>query len=734
MPTTELQKLADAGNLDAFESRCLELLGSGAVRLGELTTPFQRLQKAGKTERVAALAQMALDAAGDQDDPRAALKVARVALDADPNSAELRKRVLELYKRGFGSHAGFAALLDASGLESGRPLRNAMRLLDVCLSLKPGDTLLSRTDGHAVEVVEVDPLSAMFTLRRAGGRPTTLGALELVREYDTVDAGDFRVLRQLWPDRLPQLVKDDPVKLVIGMIHAHGDAVDSDSLKAELVPRYLAAKDWTSWWSNARALMKRSPHIIMEGRSPVLLKFSAEGQTLEKETWELYESKREPVEWYGVIDAYLREKGKWKEPADKELLARFHDHLVAHAEQVRGRRPGAALACALIIERLGEAGLEIPASSKGMAAAMLRAAENPTQLIMSLEEDLFWEYALATLEQARPDDAAGRMVELWPRASAGLLDRIASAALAAGMTEQVQAFINAALENPASNPETLYWLWKGGAREAKVNVPSPKDLFVKILDTLSALGRTLNAPADVVKQFRNRMKTALGLRDYAMVKACLEQIGAEQAVTIRGQLERLDGIGENARGAMIELLRKVHPLLWVKPVKRLEAWEDEGVVWTTAEGLRRKTDERDHLLNVTMRENAKRIGEAAALGDLSENSEYKFALEERDLLRARLAQMNNELSLARVIEPSTVDTESVGVGTRATLRDVSSGAERTLTFLGPFDGDVEKGIFNYRAPVSQKLMGLRVGERVNLTLDGREAEYEIAAIANALRG
>jgi transcription elongation GreA/GreB family factor len=325
------------------------------------------------------------------------------------------------------------------------------------------------------------------------------------------------------------------------------------------------------------------------------------------------------------------------------------------------------------------------------------------------------------------------MVELWPRASAGLLDRIATAALAAGMTEQVQAFINAALENPAGNPETLYWLWKGGARDARLTVPSPKDLFVKILDTLSALGRTLNAPADVVKQFRNRMKTALGLRDYAMVKACLEQIGAEQAVTIRGQLERLDGIGENARGAMIELLRKVHPLLWVKPVKRLAAWEDEGVVWTTAEGLRRKSDERDHLMNVTMRENAKRIGEAAAMGDLSENSEYKFALEERDLLRARLAQMNNELSLARVIEPSAVDAESVGVGTRVRMRDVSSGAERSLTFLGPFDGDVEKGIFNYRAPVSQKLMGLRVGERVNLTLDGREAEYEIVEIANALK-
>src|SRR5206468_11913087 len=133
-------------------------------------------------------------------------------------------------------------------------------------------------------------------------------------------------------------------------------------------------------------------------------------------------------------------------------------------------------------------------------------------------------------------------------------------------------------------------------------------------------------------------------------------------------------------------------ILWVKPQKRIAAWDDQETIWTTEAGLRRRTEERDDVENVQMRDNARRIGEAASYGDLSENSEYKFALEERDLLRARLAQINRELSVARLLTADIVPTESIGVGTKATLRNTADGSTRTITFLGPFDTNVDKSI------------------------------------------
>ncbi|MGE0481732.1 MAG: GreA/GreB family elongation factor [Phycisphaerae bacterium] len=121
------------------------------------------------------------------------------------------------------------------------------------------------------------------------------------------------------------------------------------------------------------------------------------------------------------------------------------------------------------------------------------------------------------------------------------------------------------------------------------------------------------------------------------------------------------------------------------------------------------------------------------MGDLSENSEYKFALEERDLLRARLAQMNNDLSRARELHFHDVPKDHVGIGSHVTAREIATGETRSMTFLGPFDTDVERSVYNYLAPFSQKFMGARLGDHVKVTLDGRDAELEVVAIENGLR-
>ncbi|MBN1490855.1 MAG: GreA/GreB family elongation factor, partial [Phycisphaerae bacterium] len=119
-------------------------------------------------------------------------------------------------------------------------------------------------------------------------------------------------------------------------------------------------------------------------------------------------------------------------------------------------------------------------------------------------------------------------------------------------------------------------------------------------------------------------------------------------------------------------------------------------------------------------------------GDLSENSEYKFALEERDLLRARAAGIQDDLSLARLIEPHIVPTDRVGVGSRVRVKSTDGAVEQELVFLGPWDAAIDRHIYNYKAPLSQRLMGLAVGETVELELDGVPREYRIEAVQSTM--
>lgn len=706
----------------------MELLGAGQLTLAELQLPLRKLQQTGDAQRVVALVQLALESVGPDADPVAALKIARIGLEADGKNAELRQVVADLYQRVYGEQQGFEAAMEAAGLRSGRPVRNALRILDLCLNTGPADTLMSRTDSHIVEVVEVDRANGLFTLRK-GGRMSTLPLSELAREYEPIARDDFRVLRALWPEQLQQLIENDPVKLVSGILHAHGDQMDVEELKTELVPRYLPAAEWTKWWNSARTLLKKAPQVIIEGRSPIVLKYSARGQTLEDETWGQFLSQKEAVKQLEVIATYLREKAKWKEPADTGLLARAIARVVEQMDAAREKRPHDALAGALVLRRMGELGLSVEDTHREAAGELLRSAAAPAKLIGELESDELWSHSVDVLSVAR-EDAGAALVELFRTASSGLLDQIVAAAAKAGVLDQVQAQIDIALQNPVQNPEIIYWLWKGPAKTGPVSAPAAKDLFLVIMDALSSLGRSTQHTPDVMKNFRNRMKSALALRDYGQVRACVSHLSEGQALTLKTQVGRLD-VGDNTTNALAEILRKQHPQLWHKPRVVIAPWEDQDVIWTTRPGLRRKTDERDTLVNVTMRDNARRIGEAASHGDLSENSEYKFALEERDLLRARLAQMNKELDTARVIEPDAVPADHVSVGSQVEVRRLDDGSRRTLTFLGPFDADVEQGIYNYRAPLSQKLMGRSVGDKVVLSLDNQEAEYEVTAVRRA---
>jgi transcription elongation GreA/GreB family factor len=173
------------------------------------------------------------------------------------------------------------------------------------------------------------------------------------------------------------------------------------------------------------------------------------------------------------------------------------------------------------------------------------------------------------------------------------------------------------------------------------------------------------------------------------------------------------------------------PQLYVRA--KVNMWEDESVLYFSSAGLKAKEAEIDELVNVKMRENAKAIGEAASHGDLSENSEYKFALEERDLLRARLAQLNTEISLARVLDPDEVPDDHVSIGQRVTLRPRSGGVPIQMTLLGAGESDIGGRAFSYKTPMAQRVMGKKIGESVTLPVDDREAEFQVERIENALK-
>jgi transcription elongation GreA/GreB family factor len=235
---------------------------------------------------------------------------------------------------------------------------------------------------------------------------------------------------------------------------------------------------------------------------------------------------------------------------------------------------------------------------------------------------------------------------------------------------------------------------------------------------------------DLGKRIANRAKSVLAARNYERFEQCIEQIDRPMANALRTQIAKLDTLGRVVKEDLLNRLRARFPLQDAKP--EVAPWAREDRLYVTEHGLSRKQAEIDHHVNVKMKENARAIGTAAEHGDLSENSEYKFALEERDLLRAMLAQMNNEMAMAVVLAPEDVPTDHVGVGTRAVFRRVDGGQTYEVGLVGPWDTDPKQSLLNYKSPLAQRLMGKRIGDIVEFAHADVVGEFELTELHNAL--
>ena len=111
--------------------------------------------------------------------------------------------------------------------------------------------------------------------------------------------------------------------------------------------------------------------------------------------------------------------------------------------------------------------------------------------------------------------------------------------------------------------------------------------------------------------------------------------------------------------------------------------------------------------------NSKDIGEAAALGDLKENSAYHAAKERQVLLLEKMQRFKAYLK-GRVIDMSATPPDKVLFGTCAIVLDVESGAKHVFNLVGPveYELDLMPDMVTFAAPVAKLLMGKKVGELV----------------------
>ncbi len=148
----------------------------------------------------------------------------------------------------------------------------------------------------------------------------------------------------------------------------------------------------------------------------------------------------------------------------------------------------------------------------------------------------------------------------------------------------------------------------------------------------------------------------------------------------------------------------------------------------TAEGFAQLEDELKRLK--TEERPAIRIAleEARAHGDISENAEYHAAKERQAFVESRVAELEDTISRAQVIDASQLSGKTVMFGATVTLIDEDTEAKVKFQIVGENEGDVKKHRLSISSPLARALIGKEVGDEVEVTTPGGHKAYELIKI------
>jgi transcription elongation factor GreA len=151
----------------------------------------------------------------------------------------------------------------------------------------------------------------------------------------------------------------------------------------------------------------------------------------------------------------------------------------------------------------------------------------------------------------------------------------------------------------------------------------------------------------------------------------------------------------------------------------------------TKEGYENLKKEIDYLRNDKRREVAERIRVAREFGDIAENAEYDDAKNEQAMLEHRIAQLEERLMAARVIDKREISKDVVSLGSHVKIRDVE--AKKTLEYyiVGSAEANPAENKLSNESPVGKAIIGKKKGETVDVATPRGSLKFKIMEISAA---
>ena len=152
------------------------------------------------------------------------------------------------------------------------------------------------------------------------------------------------------------------------------------------------------------------------------------------------------------------------------------------------------------------------------------------------------------------------------------------------------------------------------------------------------------------------------------------------------------------------------------------------IVYLTEEGMKKLRDDLEQLRGIERPAISAQIAEARDKGDLSENAEYDAAKEAQGLLEMRIAKLESTLFVARIIDKSHINTDTVQILNKVDIKNLKTGKIVRYQLVSENEANLKEGKLSTSTPIAKALLGKKKGDQVEVSVPSGIMNFEVLDI------
>ncbi len=260
-------------------------------------------------------------------------------------------------------------------------------------------------------------------------------------------------------------------------------------------------------------------------------------------------------------------------------------------------------------------------------------------------------------------------------------------------------------QNKKVSPDHFYWLWKAPESEERLRHLSNVSLLFKTLHQ-ETKGNYLKSQRLLRKMLIDDEKfqrTIMRHGDNDAIKALVHSIRHQSLLD-----------SSERQSLLVKIVRHFPEAIHEVEERRKVSTQSPAGNFTSPRSMVRSREELRDLVEVQIPENVAAIEFARSLGDLRENSEFKFAKERQAFLARRRAELEERISETMVMDFSRIAVRNIVVPGCSVSIKYESGTVEKFHILGRFDSDPDRNMISYETPLGQALLGLKIGSKFDM--------------------